>query len=120
VRRPARSFVLVLRRHRGRGGSGAMEYTLIAASNNPAILTGMTPEVEQLLAERDRLLVERDELRALVARQFQGLADLRTEIDEAGRTLRAELERNRRELEAARDQLRAEMAANIAELVAPK
>jgi tRNA(Phe) wybutosine-synthesizing methylase Tyw3 len=41
---------------------------------------GMT-QVEQLLAERDRLLVERDQLRSLIARQFEDLAGLRRELD---------------------------------------
>lgn len=52
----------------------------------------MTPELEQLLAERDKLLVERDELRALVAKQFADLARLRRDLDTLERQFAQQLQ----------------------------
>jgi hypothetical protein len=83
------------------------------AHDNLGILAAMTPEVRQL-AERDALLVERNELRALVAKQFQDLDELRQQMaDMRQRTteLGREFERIRRLLRD-RDLLAAELAAN--------
>jgi hypothetical protein len=75
MRRPASWLVLVLRGASvsGTRRRGGREYISIAPHGNRDIFDGMDAEVEKLKAERD-------ELRALVAKQFEDLANLRREI----------------------------------------
>jgi hypothetical protein len=76
-------------RHAAAAATGVYDDCGARQSGYPA---GMTPEVEQLLAERDKLLVERDELRALVAKQFADLAGLRHDLDALERQFAQQLQ----------------------------
>jgi hypothetical protein len=83
----------------------------IAKRDNQGIFDAMPSEIEKLLVERDRLLAERDELRALVAKQFQDLASLRTEMRQGMAEIEREhahIKRLMRDIEL----MRADIAAN--------